>query len=122
MRTEGKRLAEIAKVFGLKSEDDVKHRVAVGKIPDLGNGDLQVIVSFLAVRDYILPLRIEIGRNPEDGNERLYDYSEVSRCIELLISGELSREDLPSYSRYESKFLATLRTNGHGIILRLPIA
>lgn len=102
MRSEGKSLSDIATIFGLKSEEDVTRRVALGNIPGLEKLDLQINVSLLEAKDYLLPLRIEVSRNPDNGNERVYDYSEVTICIDKLVKGELAKEDLPTYSAERS--------------------
>jgi hypothetical protein len=94
-KAKGKEWKQIAEVFGLKSQEDVIRRVAIGNILNI---DRAVNVSFEDARDYLLPLRIEKGRNPDNGNERVYDYREVSACIDKLVSGELSKEDLPAHS------------------------
>lgn len=98
MRAEGRDWKQIAEVFGLKSQEDVERRTALGSIPGLQNIDPRVNLSMREARDYLLPLRVETGRNPDDGNQRVYDYSEVTACIDKLVSGELSKEDLPTYS------------------------
>jgi hypothetical protein len=98
MRAEGKEWKQIAKVFGLKQQTDVLGRIAVGSIPGIENVMLQHNVSMDDAIRFLLPLRIETSRNPDNGNERVYDYSEVTACIDKLVSGELSKEDLPTHS------------------------
>jgi len=98
MKEGGKTLAQIAEIFGLESEKDVFARIAIGNLPGIENIHPRVNVSFRDARDFLLPLRVETGRNPENGNERIYDYSEVAACIDLLVTGGLKPEDLPSYS------------------------
>ena len=100
MRAEGKDWKEIAKIFGLESQAEVLHRIAVGLLPGIQNTVLAHNVSLDDAIRYLLPLRIETGRNPENGNERLYDYSEVTECIEKLTSipPKLNKENLPAYS------------------------
>jgi hypothetical protein len=104
MRTEGKDWQQIAEVFGLKDHADVLNRIAVGNIPGIDkrnvvtghNGSIKEAIH------YLLPLRIEVSRNPDKGNERVYDYSEVTACIDKLTSTDpktrLSKDDFPNYS------------------------
>jgi hypothetical protein len=82
MKAEGKSLSDIATIFGLKHEEDVRNRIAVGNIPNIIKTGLDV--SIKEAIHYLLPLRIETSRNPDNGNERVYDYSEVTACIDLL--------------------------------------
>lgn len=84
MKAEGKEWKQIAEVFGLKSQDDVNRRIALGNIPNLQSIDIHVGISLLEAVQYLLPLRIETGRSDTDGRERIYDYSEVTACIDLL--------------------------------------
>jgi len=101
MKTQGRGWEEIAELFGLKSQDDVLQRIAIGNIPGIEKLQNVVTGHDVSVKEaahYILPLRIETGRNPDNGNERLYDYSEVTTAIEKLVSGELTKEGLPAYS------------------------
>lgn len=98
MGAEGRDWKQIAEVFGLENERDVPARTALGNVPNLERLHPRVNVSFREARDYILPLRVETGRNPDDGNQRVYDYTEVTACIDRLVSGELTKEDLPIYS------------------------
>lgn len=101
MRLDGKSLKDIGVIFGLKDEKDITRRVALGEMfiaVDIKNSDSGVTVSFGDAIDYLLPLRLELGRDPENGNRRLYDYTEVFPCIILLSSGELKSSDLPAYT------------------------
>lgn len=88
----------VAEVFGLKSQEEVNRRVALGSIPGLENIDTGLNVSIKEAEKYLLPLRIETGRNPDNRNERVYDYSEVTAAIDKHVSGEITQEGLPSYS------------------------
>jgi len=108
MRAEGRDWKQIAEVFGLKDEKDVLNRIALGSVPQISM--TRHTVSLREAIHYLLPLRIETGRSPDDGNQRVYDYSEVTTCIDKLVSGELTKEDLPTYST--ERRLATQR-RGH---------
>ncbi len=85
MKADGKEWKRIAKVFGLEAQQDVLNRIALGSIPNIIKTSLNV--SLKDAIHYLLPLRIETGRNPDNGNERVYDYSEVTICIDNLVSG-----------------------------------
>lgn len=90
---------QVAEVLGLKSQEEVNRRVALGNIPGLENIDTGLNVSIKEDEKYLLPLRIETGRNPDNRNERVYDYSEVTAAIDKQhVSGEITKEGLPSYS------------------------
>ncbi len=95
MRAEGKDWRQIAEFFGLENERDVLTRTALGNVPNI---QICLNVSLREAIQYLLPLRIETGRNPDNGNERIYDYSEATGTIDKLVSGELTKKDLPSYS------------------------
>jgi len=90
MRAEGRDWKQIAEVFGLTSQAEVLHRVAIGSLPGIENVVLTHNVSLDEAIRYLLPLRVETGRSPDDGNQRVYDYSEVTACIDKLMSGELA--------------------------------
>ncbi|MBV6342314.1 hypothetical protein [Candidatus Magnetobacterium casense] len=89
MRAEGRDWKEIAEIFGLKQEKDVLARIALGNLPGIENSMLQHTVSMDLATHYLLPLRVETGRDPQNGNQRVYDYSEVTACIEKLGRGEV---------------------------------
>jgi hypothetical protein len=118
MKVEGKDENEIGKIFGIDGERSIGLRIALGNIPTLTKlqdgtrftvpshtkleGETRFTLTFRDAVHFLLPLRIEKGRNPDNGNERIYDYSEVTTCISKLISTDpkirLSKDDLPSYS------------------------
>ncbi len=65
--------------------------VMLGRIPTLEKlpaGDF----PYREGRDYLLPLRTPLAGPKE------YDYSEVTVCIDKVVSSELSKEDLSAYS------------------------
>ena len=90
MKGEGEKYRELSEVFGYE-ELALQQMVMVGRIPGLEKLPRRKFF-WTEVRDYLLPLRI-----PLDG-PREYDYSEVTTAIEKLVSGDLTKEDLPSYS------------------------
>jgi len=98
MRAEGKPLAEIATVFGLKSERAVQHRIAIGNILFLSEaqGARGCTLTYEDAVQYLLPLRIQIGNEPSGAP--VWNDHEVTHCIKQLIKGDLTREDLPAYS------------------------
>ncbi len=98
MKAQGKDWKYIAEVFGLKDQTEVLKRIALGNIPELENIGACPDVSLRDAEKYLLPLRIETGRNPDNGKERIYDYIEVQTAIWKLTNNKLTKEDLPTYS------------------------
>ena len=104
MKAEGKSLKELAILFGYTIEKGgsctaITNQVALGKAlascPQTGKYHERV--RDIPLRDairYLIPLRIE----SLDGERNSYDYTEVHLCIDKLISGEIDREKLPTYS------------------------
>ncbi len=89
MKAEGEKYKALSEVFGY-TEITINNMVLVVRIPGLEklpNGSF----FWTEIRDYLLPLRITLE------GPREYDYSEVTTAINKLVSGELSKEDLPSY-------------------------
>lgn len=103
MKTDGISTSELAALFGY-SETHMKTLTAIGNIPGLkslapaGAKDSGAEFTVRLVRDFILPLRIKSGQEQAQGNVPIWDYSEVSLCIDRLVSGEVTPSDLPSYS------------------------
>lgn len=97
MKEDGKSRTELAKLFGY-SEDHIGHITAIGEIPGIEKVAGAAPATQVALRDiekYVLPLSIQTARQ---GNVPVWDYSEVTTCIEKLATGELRREDLPAHS------------------------
>ncbi len=90
MKAGGEKYKTLSGVFGY-GKGSLKNMVGVGRIPGLERVPVGTF-SYKDIRDYLLSLRIPLSGHRE------YDYSEVTEAIEKLTSGELSKEDLPSYS------------------------
>jgi hypothetical protein len=98
MQIDGKDKKEIGNIFGIEGEREIKRYIALGNIPTLMKLE-GVTRDTLSLRDaihYLLPLRIETGR--EESGAPIWDYSEVTACIDKVVSGELTKDDLPTYS------------------------
>jgi hypothetical protein len=112
MKSRGETTATLAKLFGYNPAY-IGHVVAVGNLPGLeklavihdvkraknGNpSDTSPLLSFMKARDLLLPLRVWPSNIPKENIDidfSLFDYSRVTECIDLLVSGKLSVDDLP---------------------------
>jgi hypothetical protein len=106
MRDHGKTAEQLATLFGYK-EVSIRHYAAVGFIPGLsklsgGNGYHQEgMISLKEAINYLLPMcawPVDIPKNDKALDYSLYDYTEVTACIDKLVSGKLKPEDLPTYA------------------------
>lgn len=108
MRDHGKTAKELAGIFGY-DEKGLIRAAALGFTPDLvklsgcvehTQDSAPIIGSDDAIR-FLLPLRVwpaDVPKNDKALDYSLYDYSEVSAVIDLLVSGELNPADLPEES------------------------
>jgi len=138
MRLEGHSPKEIGALFGYE-DTGLKVRIAIGMFPEKTMNKIKDLyggghhLSLEMVRRQILPLRLPpekhsfeyMDTDKKGGKIRdysKYDYSEVDKALDLLLSGKLTIEDLPSYSaskRAEIAFEAGKISVGEQMVSRI---
>ncbi len=130
MKADGVSKAELSQLFGL-AEKRIERMIQVGRIPnlqDLGPNlrapggpkviDLGVtiepLITLKEAINFLLPLRLQTGRESRPGNVPLWDYSEVQACIAALVSGQLKPEDLPLYSADRREVIGKAKAKAEG--------
>jgi hypothetical protein len=98
MKVDGRDEKEIGKILGITGDREIKRYVSLGKIPNLMKleGVTGDTLTFKDAVHYLLPLRIEKGR--EESGAPIWDYCEVTACINKLVRMDISKDDLPNYS------------------------
>ena len=119
MRGHGKTARELAELFGYQP-NALNNMAALGFIPGLsklfGKSEIyqnsDCLISSVEARQYILPLRVwpsSVPKNDKELDFTLYDYSECTKVIDLLVAGKLKREDLSTYSADRREAIAIRR-------------
>jgi hypothetical protein len=116
MREDGKTAKELAGLFGY-TEKHLRDAAALGFLPGLSklsgtdnpSQDDDSTISMLDARQFLLPLRawpVDVPKNDKNLDYSLYDYTEVTACIDKLVSGALLPADLSAYSAERSESIA----------------